>query len=99
MITRELGLVREVLEGAGMELSYAYDDLVFVGHNGFLLQFTDWQRELLIHTNVEAKADEMAGAIGMLQQKASDVGLVFSLGKQYRITPSSGGESIQLEFC
>ncbi len=100
MITRELGLVREALNGAGMDVSYAYEDLVFVGHNGFLLQFTDWQREMLIHTNVEARDTDMAGAIHLLQNKGTELGLVFSMGKQYRLAPSlDGEENIQLEFC
>lgn len=97
---RELGLVREALEGAGMDLSYAYEDLVFLSHTGFLLQFTDWQREMLIHTNVEARNTDMVGAIELLQSKGTELGLVFSMGKQYRLTPSSDGEeNIQLEFC
>ena len=29
----------QLLEELGHEVTYAYDDLVFVNHNGFLLQF------------------------------------------------------------
>ncbi len=46
MTTRELGLVREVLTAAGMDISYAYEDLIFLEHNGFLLQFTEKEHEL-----------------------------------------------------
>lgn len=99
MSSRELGLVREALSGAGMDLSYAFEDLVFLSHNGFLLQFTDWQREILIHTNVEGQAIDMAGRISLLQNKGTELGLVFSMGKQYRLAASAGdGEHIQIEF-
>lgn len=36
---RPLGLVKEALEQIGIEVSYAYEDLVFIQHNHFLLQF------------------------------------------------------------
>ena len=32
---RPLGTVMQLLEELGHEVSYAYDDLVFVNHNGF----------------------------------------------------------------
>lgn len=99
MKKRELGLVREALEGAGMNLSYAYDDLVFLEHTGFMLQFTDWERELLVHTNVEADNQSMLGAISLLKAKGEEVGLVFTEGQKYKLNPVADSENIQLEFC
>lgn len=96
---RELGLVREALEGAGMDLSYAYEDLVFLDHTSFLLQFTDWGRELLVHTNVEADERSILGAIALLKSKGEELGLVFSEGQKYKLSPAVGNENIQLEFC
>ncbi|MFP4314696.1 MAG: hypothetical protein ACOC24_01190 [Desulfovibrionales bacterium] len=37
--SRHLGVLREIVEALGLEITYAYDDLVFVSHNPFLLQF------------------------------------------------------------
>ena len=36
---RPLGLVKQLLEEIGIEVTYAYEDLVFVQHNPILLQF------------------------------------------------------------
>lgn len=99
MSNRALGLVREALTTAGMELSYAYEDLIFLEHNGFLLQFTDNEAELLIHTNSDANEDEVAGAIALLQVKATEVGLTFNRRGRYRLTQVEGEEKIQLQFC
>jgi DNA-binding IclR family transcriptional regulator len=41
MTLKPLGQVKELVESLGMEISYAYEDLVFLQHNGFLLQFDD----------------------------------------------------------
>jgi hypothetical protein len=99
MSNRELGLVREALSAAGMDLTYAYEDLVFLEHTGFLLQFTENEKELLIHRNREAVADELVGAITLLQEKAKEVGLTFNQGRYYRLTHGKDRENIQLEFC
>ncbi|MCF6188817.1 MAG: hypothetical protein L3J49_15235 [Desulfobulbaceae bacterium] len=99
MTTRELGLVREVLTAAGMDISYAYEDLIFLEHNGFLLQFTEKQHELLLHKNSEADEHTLAGAIDLLQLKAAETGLTLTLGTKYRLRQVAGQEDIQLEFC
>ena len=98
MTTRELGLVREALTAANMDISYAYEDLVFLEHNGFLLQFTDNPHELLIHMNKEANQDELSVTIALLQTKGSKLNLVFNKGGCYRLQEADDG-NIQIEFC
>ncbi len=97
MTNRELGLVREVLTAAGMDISHAYEDLIFPEHNGFLLQFTETAGQLLIHSNSEADDNALAGAIGLLQQKATEAGLTLTPGTKYRLRQMDD-ENIQLEF-
>jgi len=99
MTTRELGLVREALTAAEMEISYAYEDLIFLEHNGFLLRFNDNPQEISIHVNIEADEKKLAGAMALLQLKATEVGLTLTTGEKYRIRPMDGEENIQLEFC
>ncbi len=98
MSNRKLGEVREALTAAGMDLSYAYEDLVFLEHNGFLLQFTEKENELLIHKNDEANGDELTLAITLLQQKAAELGLTMNVGGRYRLCQGDD-ETIQIEFC
>lgn len=38
---KPLGRVKDIVEAAGMTISYVYEDLVFIDHNAFLLQFTE----------------------------------------------------------
>ncbi len=97
MTTRELGLVREALTAAGMDISYAYEDLVFLEHNGFLLQFTDTPRELIIHVHNEADTDRISGAVALLRTKGADLNLVFTRGGRYRIHEADG-DNIKIEL-
>jgi len=97
MKTRELGLVRESLTAAGMDISYAYEDLVFLEHNGFLLQFCDTPNEMLIHVNAEADTNSLSNTLALLQEKAAESNLVFNLGGRYRLHEADEG-NIQIEF-
>lgn len=38
---KPLGIVRELVQSIGFEISYAYDDLVFSDHSIFILRFDD----------------------------------------------------------
>ena len=97
MTTRELGLVREALTAAGMDISYAYDDLVFLEHNGFMLQFTDNPHELLIHVHNRADTNTINGAVAILRTKGADLNLIFIQGRSYRIHEADGN-NIKIEL-
>ncbi|MCE1274329.1 MAG: hypothetical protein LWW75_07390 [Chlorobiales bacterium] len=69
---RPLGIVKEIIEDIGQEITYAYDDLVFVKHNDFLLQFEKSPEELGLYFNTECAPDE-ADAIAAKLVPASAV--------------------------
>lgn len=51
---RPLSEVKMILEEAGTDVSYAFDDLIFVEHTAFLLQFDDNKNSnLKIYFNTE----------------------------------------------
>jgi len=68
---RPLGKVKELVEAAGMGISYAYDDLVFLDNNDFLMQFSDDSKIVFIHRNSDADADEAAEGVSRLKKAAS----------------------------
>jgi hypothetical protein len=97
MTLKPLGIVTEIVESSGMGISYAYEDLVFLEHNAFLLQFTANDKELLIHTNSEAEDDEIRDFIGRLKKVAADNGMTFTDGGRYSLTQADD-ENIRIEF-
>jgi hypothetical protein len=66
----QLGLVKNIVEDAGMGISYAYEDLVFLDHNSLILQFTDNDREVMVHINDEADGATVNRDIANLQEVA-----------------------------
>ena len=97
MSLRPLGMVTEIVESAGMGISYAYEDLVFLEHNAFLLEFTANDTELLIHINSEAEAMDIKDSIGKLKNVAAAHGMTFTDGGRYTLTQADD-ENIRIEF-
>lgn len=62
---KPLGVIREIIIEAGLEMSYAYDDLVFVGNSLLIIRFaTDSAQkiELFFNRDIEEEAKEEIGA-------------------------------------
>lgn len=97
MSLKPLGIVREIVESAGMGISYAYDDLVFLDHNAYLLQFTANDKELFIHTNSEADEREIKDPIAKMKMIGRTHGITFTIAGQYTLSPVDD-ENIQIEF-
>lgn len=94
---KPLGVVKEIVEAAGMSISYVYEDLVFIDHNGFLLQFTDKDNTLLIHINQGAQEAEIDDAVTRVKKEASTRDIVVHDGDYYAVS-QQGDENIRLEF-
>lgn len=97
MSLKPLGMVKTVVESAGMGISYAYDDLVFLDHNAFLLQFTENDKEILIHANSEAAGEEIKDSVARLKNAAATQGLTFADGGLYTLTQLDA-ENLRIEF-
>jgi hypothetical protein len=94
---RPLGVVKQLLEEVGMDITYAYEDLVFIRHNPCLLQFGREGEMLFFYASVEtgaAKAKELFSAI---QAKALGQGITLVYRGRYRLSQAEG-ECLSLEF-
>lgn len=97
MIKNPLGLVKNVLESVGLEISFVYEDLIFLEHNGFLLQFDEEDKRVHIHTNAEADEAMVNRDISRLIDAGHSHDLYFSKAKIYTLSQGDG-EAIRLEF-
>jgi hypothetical protein len=98
MTLKPLGKVKELVEGIGMGISHAYEDLVFMEHNGFLLQFGPADGSLIVHVNEEAAPAEVAASIARLEEGAPQQGLTITRGEFYKLGPGEDDDTIILEF-
>lgn len=96
MDLKPLGLVKKIVESVGMDISHAYDDLVFLNHNALLLQFTE-TNQILIHMNSEADKSKAQPDVIRLQEAAFCQGMKFYAGHFYTLEQEND-ESIRIKF-
>ena len=86
------------LRDSGLDVTYAYEDLVYVEHNAFLLQMGEVGEIVNLYFNTESLADERDKITDRLrdeglarQLKIIRKGLFSMIYKQYPIVSSIGG--------
>ncbi len=94
---RPLGVVKDLLESLGAEISYAYDDLVFVKHNHFLLQFGQTSEEVFFFKNVEIEREESTNQYNSLSSTAAQMGLQVPYAGEYSLTENDDG-TLSIKF-
>lgn len=97
MIERQLGKITAVLADLGLEVTYAYDDLVFVQHSAFMIQFTDDPKKLKLFINTECEpkvADDTAANIILQMDRA---GFELTPAGRYFMTPNED-DTLNIEF-
>jgi len=98
MAFRPLGLVKDMLGSMGLELTYAYDDLIFVSHNAFLLQFDDESETVGMFVNVECPQAEVDALVLKTVQAGAAVELKVVMRGRYEMKPNEDDETFSLHF-
>jgi hypothetical protein len=94
---RPLGTVVQLLEDLGHEVTYAYDDLVFVDDNDFLLQFDDTGLAVNLFFNQSCTKQNAENIEQSIIPAGDKKGLSIIKSGQYSITGQSD-ENLRIEF-
>lgn len=94
---RPLGIVKGTLEPLGVEITYVYEDLIFIKHNHFLLQFGEVGEKMFFYRNSEIEIDEAMGQFNILSTSLSVEGLELNYQGSYRLEEKDDG-TMSLEF-
>ena len=81
-----------------MGISYAYEDLVFLAHNSFMLQFTENDQEIQVHVNSDADKEVVNNDLAKIQEIALRHEVRFISGSEYTLSQDDE-ENIRIEFC
>ena len=94
---RPLGVVKEMLEQIGVEVTYAFEDLVFLKDNQFLLQFGKVGEILFFYANVETGEAEAQQLFVDIQAVASAQGITLIHRGRYQLA-AADDENLSLQF-
>lgn len=96
---RPLGYIKSLIETIGLEVSYVYDDLVFIEHNAFLLQFSATRgEEVAIWFNSDCPPQERLQILDRLSSAAAAMGLQIIDHGTFSLSAADADQSLQLSF-
>ena len=94
-----LGRVLNIIEPTSLEVTYNYDDLVFVEHNPFIIRFDDKDSQLIyLHFNNNLEAVEAERLTTILNKSTLNEGLKLKLDKKFTLTANEQTEEIEIKF-
>jgi len=73
--SRPLGLIVGIIEQMGLDVTYAYEDLVFIELNAFLLRMGDKSEQVHLYFNTESDVDQRGAVAEQLSALAGKEGL------------------------
>ena len=95
---RPLGHIREVVASVGLEITYVYDDLVYIDHNAFLLQMGAQGERVNLYFNTESSPNERGTITRELQEAGQQRQLDILRKGTYAMSQKPGEEAIEIQF-
>jgi len=96
---RPLGLVKNIVEAIGLDITYLYDDLIFIEHNAFLLQMgSEKNEEIGVWFNEESTPADRPQMLLRLQEEGSRCALNVLEKGTYSLVDNSSGEGVDIRF-
>jgi len=94
---RPLGLVKELIDTTGLNITHVYEDLVFIEHNAFILQMGEKGEDLKIVFNTESEESKRPEIQEELTKRAATFGLQLTSGGTYSLIEGEG-DTLDIEF-
>jgi hypothetical protein len=95
---KPLGIIKEMLDGIGLQITYAYDDLIFVEHTAFLLQMGESSKEVLLYFNTESANDKRNEITTLLQECGRQYRFQVNRKGTYSLVQNEEQKELQLQF-
>ena len=99
MKLRPLGIAEEIVQATGLNITYTYDDLIFVEHNVFIIQFDDANpKNLKLFFNVDCQAGTAGKLTDQLASSAKDKQFTMTPSGKFEMSQKEGSEEIDIQF-
>lgn len=96
----DLGRVQNAVKAAtGLEVTHAYDDLAFVEHSAFMIQFDPEDlKRFACHFSAECPSADRAKLLAQLQAASLKEGMTCAEGKIFTLEQVEGKEEVRVLF-
>ncbi|WP_319576339.1 hypothetical protein [uncultured Desulfobacter sp.] len=99
MELRPLGIAKEIIQETGLDITYNYDDLVFIEHNPFMIQFDDGNsKNLKLFFNVDCEPEAAEKLEAQLKNAALQREFTITTSGKFEMKQKEGTEEIDIKF-
>jgi len=99
MELRPLGIATEIIQETGLDVTYTYDDLVFIEHNPFIIQFDDENlKNLKLFFNIDCEPETAGKLVSQLTDAASQRGFTITGSGKFEMKQKENTEEIDIKF-
>nr|WP_320015964.1 hypothetical protein [uncultured Desulfobacter sp.] len=99
MELRPLGIAKEIIQETGLDITYNYDDLIFIEHNPFIIQFDDENlKNLNLFFNVDCEQETAVKLEAQLNNAASQREFTLITKGKFEMKQKEGTEEIDIKF-
>ena len=99
MKLRPLGIATEIIQATALNVTYNYDDLVFIEHNPFMIQFDDDNpNNLNLFFNTDCEKQAVQELEVKLNSAAQERGFTITPCGKFEMTQKQGTEEIDIKF-
>ncbi|MDQ1269203.1 MAG: hypothetical protein QG618_509 [Thermodesulfobacteriota bacterium] len=99
MELKPLGIATEIVQETGLNITYNYDDLMFIEHNPFILQFDDENsKNLNLFFNVDCEQETAEKLEAQLKNAASQRGFTVTTSGKFEMRQKENTEEIDIKF-
>ena len=95
---RPLGMIVEVIEQMDLDVTYAYEDLVFIEHNAFLLRMGEQGSQVYLYFNEESRPEDRDDITQHLTELAWRRGLHILNSGTYIMKSRQEDEQVDIHF-
>jgi hypothetical protein len=89
---RPLDAIRQAVNSTGREITYAYEDLVFLEHNVAILKMGEVGRQVSLYFNQDIEPKEEKAIMDTLPRAGAVKGLVITREGTYELKPKKNNE-------
>lgn len=95
---RPFSLVRELVNAIGLEVTYAYEEIVYIEHNAFLLQMGESGEIVNLYFNTESLIEERDKIADRLRDEGLARQLKIIRKGLFSMRQKADGENIEITF-
>ena len=96
---RPLGIAKEIIQAAGMQVTYTYDDLVFIEHSPVIVQFDDENKKnLKVYFNVDCETAAAEKIEKKLKDAATEREFTITITGEFEMAQKRGVEEIEIRL-